>query len=392
MRLVHASSVLLSVVFAVVVTLALASHALMTVSAIAQEPVAETFLYALQDDAGTTVYRHEPDGDTTVVFNDRDTDIVIHELEMTTRLVTTAAGRLFAYVKPRTPGDADFFPRGQTVLRRERYRTYVYELHTDGSNSARKIAEVLGTQSPRRFLVSPSGEHVAYLNVEWERDAQGTSHEFHWLYVHDTRTGELAWKVDAGLRSYDNFRGAAWLDEFSVYMWRLPVVEEHLAQDQDFSESVGPHVIDIRTGTATPLDSTVFLTMLDEEARRQEDAAPECGLALGARTLACSSSSSAYQRNDTCHGVLRERRAYTLDLDEMRPTQLLRTEPTCADRWFVSPSTQFIVGLESRVAEFRIAGRSLLLYEPSQTAAEATPIAETSTPEPLLVPVGWAQR
>jgi site-specific recombinase XerD len=203
----------------------------------------------------------------------------------------------------------------------------------------RKIAEVLGTQSPRRFFVSPRGDYVAYLNLEWEQGGQGASREYHWIYVHDTRTGELAWQIDAGLRGYDTFRGAAWLDESRIYLWRLPVVEEHLAPDQDVSKTIGPHVIDVRTGLATQLEPAGFLAMLDAEERGLEDAGPECRTALDGRTLACHSSSSAYQRDPGCHTVLKARKTFTIDLTDLQPTPMFTTGLACADSWSLSPST-----------------------------------------------------
>ena len=197
--------------------------------------------------------------------------------------------------------------------------------------------------------------------------------------------------MDAGLRGYDTFRGTAWLDESRIYLWRLPVVEEHTAPDQDFSKTVGPHVIDVRTTIATLLESTGFLAMIDEDERGREDAVPECRTALDGRTLACHSNSSEYQRDPGCHSVLKARRTFTIDLRELRLIQVFSTEPECADSWYLSLSTTYIVGLETRVDDYAVAGRRLFIQATGYSGSEATPVVETDAQGPLLHPVGWTR-
>jgi len=358
------------------------------------QPEDERFLWAEQDDRGTTIYGATPGGEATRVFADAGTAVVIHDLDLTTRLVATPEGRLFAYAKPRTLSEEDFFPRGQTVFRTEQHRTYVYELGVD--DAVRKVAEVLGTQSPRRFVVSPGGGRIAYFNVEWVPDEAGVSRELHWIYVHDTGTGELVARVDAGLHGYDAFRGATWLDESRIYLWRLPQMEEHVA-DMAPATSLGPHVIDVTSGVATRLEPDAFLAMLDEEERGREDAAPECGGAIDASTLLCRTSAAGYGRDPACRGSVRDRRLHSFDLDEMRPTQRLTTGPTCIEQWSLSPSGAFAVGLEVRSDGTAVSGRGLywVSTEASATdtsAVEAAAIAETESAEPLLYPIGWMRR
>ena len=343
---------------------------------------AESLLYAVQNNNGTSVFRYSTNGEKQQLFSDHLTSTAIYKLKNHRRLVT-AKGRVFAYGKPRKPGKADYYPPTHPSFRRENHRTYIYELSLDGSNAARKIGEVLGTQSPRRFLVSPDASHIAYLNLEWWQDKQNKHQEATYIYIHDTTTGKLKYKIDCGLRKYAGFSGVTWLDNHHIYIWRMPVIDDHLAEDQDTSNPIGPHVIDTRSRKTVALKNDPMMLMLDQGLRQQEESVPLCDSAMNNNNLLCQSPAFGHRRDEKC-SYASKMNLFVYDTKKSKAQNIFQSGYGCKRGWRLSPLQGYLASISHYHGLHEM---HIWLHELKKGTVRA--VTKIQSPPDTLYIVGW---
>jgi len=182
----------------------------------------------------TDVFSIDPESaEKRVVFSDESTSILLLQRLYVFHFPVVGGGKLFAHAAER--GVQVGFPGNASI----------YELSTDGSNSFRMVAEVIGGESLGEIFADPTGTLVGYVNRLKRKQ---------YIFIHDVKTGDLKHRIDATDIFLDCFPSAiGWLGGGDRLFFSLEAGDVHITSEESY-DRVGSYVMDLNGEGPTRLD------------------------------------------------------------------------------------------------------------------------------------------
>jgi hypothetical protein len=200
----------------------------------------------------TEIHAIDPEtNESRQVFSDANTSITLVQRLYVFHFPVAGGNKLFAHAAQRE--EPIPFP-GNAAL---------YELSTDGSNSFRKIAPVLGTESLGDIFVNSSGTRIGYLNRLSRRQ---------FIFVHDVATGKLAHQIDITDVFLDCYAvSIGWLPDSDRIYFSLATGDVHITSEASFTQ----------VGTYLMVENGEHLTKLDPVPALPNYSEPETERLIG---------------------------------------------------------------------------------------------------------------